>query len=325
LRYALEAMSSLGITSVHDMGVTARDIDIYKEFADRGDLIVRIYALLSGAGKELDAQKEPLIDYGNGRLTVRAVKLYADGALGSRGAAMLAPYSDDPHNKGLLFVSDDVMEYMIRKTNERGFQAAVHAIGDAANKQVLDAFDAVQDGTPSALRNRIEHAQVVQVEDIPRFATLGVIPSVQPTHATSDMNMAEDRVGADRIRGAYAWQRFLMQGSPIAAGSDFPVELANPFLGLHAAVTRQSPAGEPPCGWYPTQGLKIDQALRAFTLDAAYSAHQENQIGSLEIGKAADFIFVDQDIFEVDPAELYKTRVLATWVDGQPVYTRTDD
>ena len=322
LKFAIEEMNRLGITSVHDAGVSARDIEIYKTFADRGELTVRVYAMLSGSGQELDTQGKPLIDYANGRLSVRSVKLYADGALGSRGAALLAPYSDDAGNSGLLFEKGANIEAMIRKANERGFQASVHAIGDAANKQVLDAFEKVQGGMPSPHRNRVEHAQVVRLEDIPRFARLGIIAAMQPTHATSDMNMAEDRLGKDRIRGAYAWQRFIKQGTPIAAGSDFPVELSNPFLGLHAAVTRQNAAGKPPGGWHPEQSFGLAQALRAFTLDAAYAAHQENRIGSLEAGKAGDFILVDQDIFEIDPAQLYKTQVLQTWLDGVPVYSR---
>ena len=252
---------------------------------------------------------------------MRSVKLYADGALGSRGAAMLAPYSDDPKNSGLLFNTPDALTAMIDKALGKGYQVGVHAIGDKGNRETLDSFAAAykkHDGR--ALRNRVEHAQVVSLDDIPRFVELGLIASMQPTHATSDMNMAEDRVGPERIKGAYAWQRFLKQGTRVAAGSDFPVESANPFFGLHAAVTRQDHEGHPPGGWYPDQAMSVTEALRAFTLDAAYAAHQEKTLGTLEPGKWADFILIDQDIFTVDPARIWSTRVLGTWVGGRSIY-----
>ena len=174
------------------------------------------------------------------------------------------------------------------------------------------------------LRNRIEHAQVVALDDIPRFVDLDLIASMQPTHATSDMNMAEDRVGPERIKGAYAWRRFLEQGTRIAGGSDFPVESPNPFFGLQAAVTRQDHEGHPPGGWYPDQALTVTEALRAFTLDAAYAAHQEKTLGTLETGKWADFILVDQDIFTIEPKKIWSTRVLQTWVAGHRVYEQPD-
>lgn len=320
LALALDELISVGLTGVHDAGVTAATVDLYKDFADRDALPLRIYAMLSGAGANLDAFEEPLISYGGDRLTVRSVKLYADGALGSRGAALLEPYADEAGHAGLLFDDPAHLVGKIRKAHDKEFQVNVHAIGDRANRVVLDALAAVQGGEPSRLRHRIEHAQVVDPEDIPRFATLGVIPSMQPTHATSDMNMAEDRVGAERIKGAYAWRTFLNQGSKLAAGSDFPVEKSNPFLGLHAAVTRQDTQGQPKGGWYPEQALTVPEALKAFTVDAAYAAHQEHQIGSLEPGKWADFILIDQDIFEVAKQQLWETKVLETWVAGERVY-----
>src|SRR5690606_25418539 len=197
--------------------------------------------------------------------------------------------------------------------------------GDRANRQVLDSFAAAYANVGGRkLRNRIEHAQVVALSDIPRFLELDLIASMQPTHATSDMNMAEDRVGAERIKGAYAWQRFLEQGTRIAAGSDFPVESANPFFGLHAAVTRQDHQGRPPGGWHADQAMSVREALRAFTLDAAYAAHQEDALGSLEPGKWADFILVDQDIFTIDAPRIRPTKVLGTWVAGKRVYARIE-
>lgn len=201
----------------------------------------------------------------------------------------------------------------------------IHAIGDLGNRLSLDALENVQGGTPSPLRNRIEHAQVVALEDLPRFAELGVIASMQPVHATSDMNMAEDRVGAERIRGAYAWRRFLDSGAVIASGSDFPVELPDPFAGLHAAVTRQDAAGLPSGGWYADQAMSRAEALHSFTLAAAWSAHQEDRLGSLEPGKWADFIVVDRDYFTIPTDEIDDIRVLETWVGGERVFAAGDE
>ncbi|MEP6880674.1 MAG: amidohydrolase [Dokdonella sp.] len=324
LKSALGQMASVGLTSVGDPGIDLATFNLYKRFADEGKLTTRIYAMIGGTGKDFDAISKdgPLIGYGHDFLTVRSVKLYADGALGSRGAAMLMPYSDDTKNSGLLFSPLDEMTAMISKALVHGYQVCVHAIGDKGNREVLDSFAAAYKKLPDAkaLRNRIEHAQVVSVDDIPRFVDLDLIASMQPTHATSDMNMAEDRVGPDRIKGAYAWRTFLKQGTRIAGGSDFPVESPNPFFGLHAAVTRQDHEGHPPGGWFPKQAMTTTEALRAFTLDAAYAAHQEDTLGTLEPGKWADFILIDQDIFKVDPGKIWKTQVLQTWVAGKSVY-----
>jgi hypothetical protein len=271
------------------------------------------FAALSEAG--------PLLGYGGDRLTVRSVKLYADGALGSRGAALLAPYSDKPEQRGLLFHTDTELEHKMETALKAGYQVNVHAIGDAANHQVLDAFEAAYRAVGGReLRNRIEHAQVVALADIPRFKQLDLIASMQPTHATSDMNMAEARIGPERLRGAYAWRRFLDQGTRIAGGSDFPVESDNPFFGLHAAVTRTDHANRPAGGWHPEQAMTLIEAFRAFTLDAAYAEHQEQTLGSLEPGKWADFILIDRDPFTMPPADLWKVRVEQTWLAGERVY-----
>ncbi len=324
LDLALKEMASLGMTGVGDAGIDYGTYKLYRRYADEGKLSTRIYAMIGGTDADFDTiSKDGLLkNYGNDFLMVRSVKLYADGALGSRGAALLAPYSDDPHNKGLLFSTPAQLTAMIDKAFAHGYQVGVHAIGDGGNREVLDAFEAAYKKYPQArsYRNRIEHAQVVSLQDIPRFKSLDIIASMQPTHATSDMNMAEDRVGPERIKGAYAWQRYLHQGTRIAGGSDFPVESANPFLGLHAAVTRQDLEGHPPGGWYPDQAMSVAEALRAFTLDAAYAEHAEARIGSLEPGKWADFIFVDQDIFSVEPLKIGRTKVLETWVGGKRVY-----
>ncbi len=329
LTAALETMASVGMTGVGDAGIDIDTFKLYQRFADEGKLSARIYAMIGGTGKDFDAisKNGPTIGYGHDFLTVRSVKLYADGALGSRGAAMLTPYSDDAKNSGLLFSTPAEMTAMISKALGHGYQVCVHAIGDKGNRKVLDSFAAAYKKHPGGkrLRNRIEHAQIVSVDDIPRFVDLDLIASMQPTHATSDMNMAEDRVGHERIKGAYAWRTFLKQGTRIAGGSDFPVESPNPFFGLHAAVTRQDHEGHPPGGWYPKQAMTMTEALRAFTLDAAYAAREETTLGTLEAGKWADFILVDQDIFKVDPASVWKTRVLQTWVAGKSVYQSKGD
>src|SRR5690606_12198447 len=312
LTLALRQMASVGLTGVQDAGIDRQTYALYRNFAGQGKLTARIYAMIGGTEDDFDAisRSGPLVGYGKDFLSVRSVKLYADGALGSRGAALLAPYADDPDNSGLLFNTPDTLTAMIGKALGKGYQVCVHAIGDRANRQVLDSFAAAYANVGGRkLRNRIEHAQVVALSDIPRFVELDLIASMQPTHATSDMNMAEDRVGRERIEGAYAWQRFLAQGTRIAGGSDFPVESANPFFGLHAAVTRQDHQGHPPGGWHADQAMSVQQALRAFTLDAAYASHQEETLGTLEPGKWADFILVDQDIFAIDPGRIYATRV----------------
>ena len=321
-REAIATVLSHGITGVHDAGISIGQAEVYMSMAEDGELTMRLYAMLSNTGANLDAMGEPLIAYGNDHLDIRSVKLYADGALGSRGAAMLQPYSDDAENRGLPFFNTDEMYAFVKKANGMGFQVGIHAIGDNGNRIALDAFARAQGNQPSALRNRIEHAQIIAIDDIPRFAKLGVIASMQPTHATSDMNMAEDRIGPQRVLGGYAWRRLLESGAMLASGSDFPVELVNPFHGLYAAVTRQDRSGLPTGGWYADQALTREEALHSFTLAAAYAAHQEDRLGSLEAGKWADFIIIDRDYFNIPADEIDDVRVLETWVGGQRVFSR---
>jgi predicted amidohydrolase YtcJ len=322
---ALAEMARVGLTSVHDAGITVGADKLYRDYADHGKLTARIYAMIGGVEGDFDqlAAHGPLNTYANDMYALRAVKLYDDGALGSRGAALIQPYSDDPKTHGLLFLKDAQIQAAMEKAMKKGYQVNVHAIGDAGNKQILDSFaKEMPKWHTEGLRNRIEHAQIVQLKDIPRFQALGIIPSMQPTHATSDMNMAETRIGHERIKGAYAWRTFLQQGSRIACGSDFPVESPNPFYGLHAAVTREDHENKPVAGWYPNQAMSLKEAFRCFTLDAAYAAHQEKSLGSLEPGKWADFIVIDRDLFTMPTYDIYKTTVLQTWVAGRQVFNK---
>ncbi len=324
---AFAHMNSVGLTGVGDAGVDAHEIALYRQLADERRIPLRAYVMIRGTGEDFLAlsKQGPLIGYDDDHLTVRSVKLFADGALGSRGAAMLAPYSDLPNHRGLLFMSDREMEHSIETALRAGYQVNIHAIGDAANHQVLDGFEQAYAalGRGRELRNRIEHAQVVALSDIPRFKQLDLIASMQPTHATSDMNMAQERIGPERLKGAYAWRSFLDQGTRIAGGSDFPVESDNPFFGLHAAVTRQDHDNQPAGGWHPEQAMTLLEAFRAFTLDAAYAEHQEKTLGTLEPGKWADFILVDRDLFKIPHADIWKVQVEQTWVGGDKVFDRS--
>ncbi|WP_426339860.1 amidohydrolase [Pseudoduganella sp. S-14] len=322
---ALGILSSVGLTSVHDAGIDAGADRLFREYADQGRLSTRVYAMIGDVGPDFEqlSKNGPLPSYADGHYALAAVKLYSDGALGSRGAALVHPYSDAPHTRGLLFNSDAAIRAKMEKAMKAGYQVNVHAIGDAGNKQILDSFEQLGKQYPlAAKRHRIEHAQVVQPDDIPRFKQLAIVPSMQPTHATSDQNMAEQRVGPERIKGAYAWRTFLKQGSRIACGSDFPIESPNPLQGIHAAVTRQDMQGMPSDGWHKEQAMTLAEALRCFTLDAAWAAHQEHSVGSLERGKWADFIVTDRDLFQVPAEDIGKIAVLETWVGGKQVFRK---
>ena len=322
---AFKELTSLGLTSIHDAGISIDEAETYLSMADNGEMSMRIYAMMWQAGENLDAIGKPIIAYGNDRLDIRSVKLMSDGALGSRGAAMIDPYEDDAENHGLRMYTQAELDGYVKKANDMGFQVGIHAIGDYGNRQSLDAFEKSQGGQKSPLRNRIEHAQIIALDDIPRFAELGVIASMQATHATSDMNMAEDRIGTERVKGAYAWRKLIDSGAVIANGSDFPVELANPMHGMYASVARKSRAGLPENGWRLEDGLTREETLHSFTLAAAYAALQEDRLGSLEPGKWADFIVVDRDFFVIPEAEIDDIQVLQTWVGGEMVYERCEN
>jgi predicted amidohydrolase YtcJ len=320
LAAAQERLNKAGITSVSDAGTAAAELAVLKGQVAAGATTVRVNAFLSWpAFQEIgrDVRADSLSD---DMLRIRTVKLYIDGALGSRGAALLEPYNDSPGSKGLPQMSQADLDFQVQKIIDGGYQCAVHAIGDAGNRMVLDAYEKVLRGRTNDLRHRIEHAQVVALPDIPRFKELGLIASMQPIHATEDMNMAESRVGPARIAGAYAWRTFLDQGTVLAAGSDFPVSPENPFDGMHAAVTRTDRQGKPAGGWYPKQAMTPTEALRAFTMSAAFAAHQERVLGSLTPGRHADFILVDQDPFALTGGRsMWQTAVLQTWLGGRRV------
>ncbi|MCC7634578.1 amidohydrolase [Stenotrophomonas rhizophila] len=322
LARALDKAVSQGLTGVHDMGVSRQDLALMRRFADAGRLPLRIDAYADGNGQALaDLCTHGAYQHPGGRLQMRGVKLFMDGALGSRGAALLADYSDDPHNRGLLVTSPEAFETAVRKADGCGLQVATHAIGDRGNRIALDTYARVLGARAGGdHRWRIEHAQVVALEDIPRFAQLGVVASMQPTHATSDMGWAQDRLGSERILGAYAWRRMLAAGAHIALGSDFPVEQVDPRLGLYAAVTRQDRAGQPPRGWQPEQRLTAAEALRGFTADAAWAGHGQGRVGRLQPGLRADFVVFDRDPLRVPPEQLASLQVRSTWVDGRSVY-----
>lgn len=324
LELALQETAEVGLTGVHDAGADRATIQRYQRFIDADRFGLRVYAMIGGRGATFDhyCDAGPLHNYDD-RLAVRSVKFYIDGALGSRGAALLEDYSDDPGNRGLLLPQPDAFRENVQAAMACGFQVNTHAIGDRGNRIALDAYEAAMGrlGTTRG-RHRVEHAQIVAPGDIPRFAALDVIASVQPTHATSDMYWAEDRLGPERIEGAYAWRSLLGRGARLALGSDFPVEQVDPLLGFHAAVTRQDAERWPEGGWHPEERLTRHEALRGFTLDAAYSAFQEDDLGSLEPGKLADFVILSQDIMAVRPETLLDTEVVATYLGGVPIYTR---
>ncbi|KDQ54470.1 hypothetical protein JAAARDRAFT_38139 [Jaapia argillacea MUCL 33604] len=344
---AMRDALSVGLTSVHDAGLGEAEGEFYKRMAEEGNMPIRVYGMttLSPSGSVLSPR---LINWGkHGRLNIRSVKMFFDGALGSWGAALLSPYTDKPDTSGILIVDPKKMRKDVRKVWGEGWQVNIHCIGDKANKLALDIFEELLSpppswwdigsflgggtsgsGNASERRPRIEHAQIMRVEDLGRIGRLGVIASVQPTHATSDMWYAEDRLGAERIKGAYAYQT-LLQNSPntvLPLGSDFPVEGINPLLGFYAAVARldgngQSPHG--PGGWYSNQSLTRSQALKGMTLDAAYASFAENEIGSLTPGKKADFVVLDRDIMDEEVVRVggvLEGKVRATVVDGRVAF-----
>jgi hypothetical protein len=319
LAKAQEQLLSVGVTGVGSMSTSVADWEAMNRAGAAGTLSVRLMAYLSGT-EAIAAVPKPTSWAYDDRLRAVGIKLFADGALGSRGAWLKQPYADKPDTRGLQFHSDAEMLQLADTAASHGFQIATHAIGDAANAQVISTYEAMSKKYGRDRRWRIEHFQIADPADIPRLAPAGIIASMQPTHQTSDRLMAEKRLGQKRLAGAYAWQTALKSGAKLAFGSDFPVESPNPFPGLSAAVSRQDGNGQPPGGWIPSERLSFEQALYAFTRGAAYAGFAEDRIGALEPGKWADFILIDRDPTKVNAQDLARTKVLETWVAGKKVW-----
>ncbi len=345
IQIAIDTCVRYGLAEVQDAGIDGQTLRVYRKLADEGKLKIRIYAMYLGTDSTLpDILKHgPVMDH-KGFFTMRSVKVYMDGALGSRGAALVQAYSDDPGNYGLTEMSQKDLENLTIASLSNGFQVCTHAIGDRANHVVLDAYEAAMKvANMSDPRLRIEHAQVLLKEDIARFKELGVIPSMQPTHCTSDMSWVETRLGPERIKYAYVWRSLLEDGNMIIGGSDFPVESPDPRLGIYAAVTRRDIFGLPENfrdvkeyfevtpdiaadsseftgGFFPQEKMTMEQALRAFTIWPAYGAFQENDEGTISVGKYADLTILSNDIRKISPAEIPEDEVIGTIVGGRVVY-----
>ena len=325
---AVESCLSVGLTGVHEAGISPEEITIYKGLIDENLLELRVYAMLG-------EQENPVIDedlaayfrenrieqYGNHFLSVKSAKLFFDGALGSRGAAFFESYEDDPENKGLLRITPEYVYRVAKAALETDMGVNTHCIGIRGNSLCLDAYErALREHPKEDHRFRIEHAQIVRPEDVQKFVDLGVIPAMQPIHCTSDMSFVEDRVGSSRVKGAYAWRDFLVAGLIIPCGSDFPVESNNPLYGIYAAVTRQDVFGWPEGGWFPEQIMTMEEVIKGYTIWAAYSAFNEDVLGSIEVGKLADFTVLDKDILEIEPKKILETTVVYTIVGGKIVH-----
>jgi len=318
---AQDILLGFGVTGVGSMSTSLDDWNAFRRAGDKDQLRVRLMVYLLGL-EPLKTIPHPTPWLYEDRLRAVGVKFFADGALGSRGAWLKQPYSDKPESRGLQFHSDAELLSQTDAAAAAGFQTATHAIGDAANAQVISTYEKLSQKYGTGRRWRIEHFQIVDPADIPRLKPAGIVASMQPTHQTSDRLMAQARLGPDRLKGAYAWQTVEKLGIPLAFGTDFPVESPNPFPGLSAAVSRQDLNGQPPGGWIPSERLSFAQALAAYTRGSAYAGFAEEKIGSLDPGKWADFVLVDRDPTKVDPQQLGRTQVVQTWIAGKKVWER---
>lgn len=319
---AQKAMLSVGLVGAADMGTSVDDWATFRRAGENGALKVRLISYAGGlhGWRDINGGKATGWMYGE-RLKLVGTKLYADGALGSRGAWLKRPYHDHADTSGLSLIAP---EELLKEANEvagGGGQLAIHAIGDAANDEVITTYEKLGAHYGRGKRWRIEHLQIVDPKDLPRLKPAGIIASMQPTHQTSDRLMAEARLGKDRLGGAYAWRTIEKMGVPLAFGSDFPVESPNPFPGLSAAISRQDPSGLPPGGWRPWERVSLGRALHGFTRGAAYAGKAETTLGCLDAGCQADFIIIDRDPTKVDAQSLAKTKVLETWVGGERAFS----
>ena len=327
-RAACSEANRFGVTAIGEANTTGAALAALEELARTNELPIRIHTMLSDDPDLIATHlaKGPVHGAYDGRLSVRAIKMFSDGALGSRGAALLQPYTDDPANSGLLRITQGHITDVATRALAHGFQTCVHAIGDRGNRTVLDAYEAaLRTVSRHDYRLRIEHAQVLSPQDIPRFKALGIIPSMQTTHQISDMGWAQDRLGPDRIKGAYAWRSLLDTGVIIANGTDAPVEPVNTLRTFHSAISRQNSENLPAGGWYPAQRMNRDEALRSMTIWAAHANFSEDTIGSIAPGKYADFVVMDQDWMKVAPESIMQTRIHATYSSGRKVYDGTRD
>ncbi|MFO8099688.1 MAG: amidohydrolase [Salinibacter sp.] len=323
LSTALDHAARHGLTGLHDAGVGLGAMRRFRRFINANRFPLRVYAMINGRGDTLDHFCERGAYHGpRDRLRVEAVKFFADGALGSRGAALLDDYTDDPGTRGLLLQSPEQLRTNVQAAVDCGFQVCTHAIGDRANRLVLDAYEAARTASDNALRRpRLEHAQIVHPDDRPRLGALNAIASVQPLFATSDKGWVADRLGPDRLDRAYAWRSLQAAGAPLVFGSDAPVEPIDPIRGFHAAVTRQDADGQPSGGWQPQERVSRATALHAYTQGAAAASFHETTVGSITPGTRADFVVLSQDLLQVPADALLDTAVVATYLDGRPTHT----
>ena len=318
----------LGLTQIQDPGGSYRDVDLYKKLYGEGKLKLRIYKAVSGPGEEAQRllREGPIIEAFGDRFNLRTIKVVSDGALGSRGAALLAPYSDMPDSKGFLRVKDEELAPMLREALQKGIQVQTHAIGDYANRFILDEYEKALNAVPKSQRKiaeprwRDEHSQIVNPVDIPRFAKLGIIPSMQASHAIGDLHFAPSRLGMERLQGAYAWNSLLKTGVVIPGGSDAPVERGEPMIEFYAAVARKDIRGYSGEGWHPEEKITREQALKTLTIWPAYAAFEENLRGSIQVGKLADLTVLSADIMKIPELEILKTHCLMTAIGGEIVY-----
>ena len=316
---AVRKLNEFGLTAVHDAGTDIETVNILKELIAQEQLTIRVNVMLNNNSVDYQEFLSEGPDITDKFLSVRTVKIFFDGSMGSRGAALLEPYADDPKNIGLNLTDEKKITEKVSQFNAAGFQVAIHCIGDRANRLALDIFE--RTGSQNS-RNRIEHAQIIHSDDLPRFFDLGIIPSMQATHCTSDMYWIDERLGEERLHEAYPWQSLLQTGSIISGGSDAPVEIPSPLLGLHAAVTRQDTSGWPTGGWQSNERMTLDQALASITSWAAYSMFAESYLGKIAPGYMADFTVLSKDLSTIDPAKISSVKVHFTIVNGKVVYKR---